>query len=132
MPGKPPGKLVLAILAALERDGPMTRAAICKAIGVDRLSAASVVSRLCRELPTRPKRVYISHYVYDEEGGRTNYPRAVYALGNCPDAKRPKPQPREAIARRYRQRRKFKVASVWEWAMSRRAREHLRKERREV
>lgn len=130
MRGKPPGKLVSAILGALERDGPMTRAAISKAIGADRLVVSAVVSRLSRVLPSRPKRIYVSHYVYDEEGARTNYPRAVYALGDLPDVKRPKPQPREVIARRYRQRRKVKVSSVWEWAMPHRARKQLRKEHR--
>lgn len=121
MSGKPPGPIVLGILAALERDGPMTRAALCRALGRPKVEVASVVSRLNRALKIRPKRIYICGYVYDEEGSRIAYPRAVYDLGDKPDAKRPRPD-RKAVAKRWRESTRQRVNSVWQFAMSRRER----------
>ena len=118
MPGKPPGPIVLGILAALERDGPMTRAALCRTIGRTPYEVASVVSRLNRPLKLQPKRIHVVGYVYDEEGSDIAYPRAVYAIGDGPDARKPAPD-RKAVAKRWRDRKKLKVNSVWQWAMSR-------------
>lgn len=122
MSGKPPGPIVLGILALLERDGPMTRAGLCRALGRPKLEVASVVSRLNRTLKSVPKRIYICGYVYDEEGSRIAYPRALYDLGDKPDVKRPGPD-RKAVAKRWRDSTRQRVSSVWEFAMSRRVRD---------
>lgn len=42
-------------------------------------------------------------------------PRAVWALGNQPDARPPKRIPQVEICRRWRQRHQVKVPSVFQW-----------------
>lgn len=83
------GDVVDKIIAALEQCGPMTRTEICAEVGEDRMTISSVVSRLAKATKRKPKRVYITHYVYDMEGER-RYPRAVYDLGDKEDARKPK------------------------------------------
>ena len=83
------GALTDLILKLIEEEGPMSRAEICSRLGVEKFVSSAIVSRLNRAWPKTPKRVYVSHYVYDMEGER-RYPRAVFALGDLPDAKRPK------------------------------------------
>jgi len=56
-----------------------------------------------------PKRLYIKSYVYDQEGERF-YPRAVYDLGDKPDAKKPKSD-KLKVKRRYIARRKMRYAT---------------------
>lgn len=104
----------------------MTRAAICRHLGGTRNEIGSVVSRLNRPTTTQPKRIYILRYTYEDEGSNVAYPRAVYALGNKPDAIKPEPN-RNEVARRWRERSKVRVNSVFEWAMPRRARAQYRK-----
>ena len=77
------------ILALVEESGGMTRAEIEKAVGLPREHVSAVVSRLNKAGARGPKRIYISHYVHDQEGAK-NYPRAVYCLGDNADALRPK------------------------------------------
>ena len=84
--------VVEAILNVLAEEGPMTRSAICRAIGRDRDEIASVVSRLNKKHPKLGKRVYICKWVYDDDVGRMGYPRAVYALGSKDNATKPKPK----------------------------------------
>lgn len=86
------------ILQLLEDEGPMSRAEICARLGVEKFVSSAIVSRLNRAWPKTPKRVYVSHYVYDMEGER-RYPRAVFALGDLPDAKKPKAD-HKAVRRR--------------------------------
>lgn len=129
MPGKPPGWMVVGILDAL-KEGPLTRAAICRELGAEKGELSSVISRLNRALPMRPKRIYVKDYTHEDEGSHIKYPRARYALGDLPDAKKPKPTPRKIIARRWREHAKTHVASVFEFGMSRRMRaEHRQKVR---
>lgn len=93
------GQTVADVIRLLTDFGPMTRVEICQHLGIDRRCASSIVSRMNRDSPRCPKRVYISGYTHDHEGER-RYPRAIYALGNQPDVKRPKADPR-AAKRRY-------------------------------
>jgi len=103
------GQIVQQILDALQTCGPMTRTELCQHINVDRGTTAAVVSRLLRPSPKYPKRVYIKGYVYDQEGERC-YPRAVYDLGDKPDAKKPKAD-KLGVKRRYVERKKMKYAT---------------------
>ena len=65
----------------------------------------------------RPGVLYIHGYRRDEDGGRL-YPRALWALGNLPDAKRPKPLPRKEYNRRGKAKMKTRVASVFHIALA--------------
>ena len=88
---KPYGSTVRDILHTLETCGPMTRDELCNALDVDRMNISAVVSRLVRPPKNAPRRVHISGYTHDSETGR-RYPRAIYAVGDKPDAKKPNRQ----------------------------------------
>ena len=114
------GSVTQEVLRMLEEDGPMTRAEICRQLGRAKDDIAAVVTRLHKRSPEAGKRVYIKEYVYDMEGERY-YPRALYALGDKPDAKKPKADQLE-VKRRYRERHKlrFTANSVFNLALTRR------------
>lgn len=113
------GQIVSLILQALKDYGPMTRIELCDVVGCDRPSVSPVLTRLNRTGPASPKRVYVKAYVYDHEGQR-RYPRAVYDLGDKPDAKPPGPDPVGA-RKRYLQRKKMRntANSVFNLALTR-------------
>jgi len=96
-----------AILQVLADFGPMTRAEICRELGPRAINVSSLVSNLIRNLPATPRRAYICGWIYDMEGQRP-YPRAVYALGDRPNAKRPSPKKRTEVVNAYRARLKAK------------------------
>lgn len=60
----------------------------------------------------RPGVIYIHSYRRDEDGGRL-YPRALWAAGNLPDAKRLPRLDKKETSRRARLKRKKLVASVF-------------------
>lgn len=60
----------------------------------------------------KPGVIYIQSYRRDEDGGRL-YPRAVWAAGNRPDAKRLPRLDKKETSRRARLKRKKLVASVF-------------------
>lgn len=97
----PWGDVTQRMLDALAELGPMTRSELCRAVGADRRTCASVVSRLMRprQRPVAPRRVHICGWRDDEEGQR-RYLRAVYALGDRPDARKPAYKPRLLAAKR--------------------------------
>ena len=113
------GGIVREILRMLEEEGPMTRSEICKRLGRPKDEVVSVVSRLNKRTPVAGRRIYVREYVYDMEGERT-YPRAVYAIGDKPNAKRPVSDKKE-IKRRYwaRSQLKKKANSVFNLGLSR-------------
>lgn len=90
----PRGETKKKILDLLEESGGMTRFEIERAAGLSRSHAAAMVSRLSKAWPNEPKKIYVSHYVHDQEGS-TKYPRAVYCLGDNADALRPKANPKK-------------------------------------
>jgi len=83
----------------LEEQGQMTRAEICQAIGIPKISLSPVLTRMCRKTPKLDKRIYIAGWSEEHEGAR-RYPRAIYALGNERDQKKPA-RDRGAVRRRY-------------------------------
>lgn len=113
--GKPPGPIVLGILAVLEADGPMTRSELVQALGLTRNKVSSVLSRLNSRQKMVPKRVYIAHYQMDSDDGGRKYPRASYALGDKPDAKKIKATATQNSAH-YRENLKGRVTSVFDLA----------------
>lgn len=93
------GQTTELILRTLEEQGPMTRAELCAALGYGHDYVSAVLTRLNRNHKTVSKRIHIASYAYDADGKR-RYPRAVYAIGNAPDKRKPKPNKLE-IRRRY-------------------------------
>lgn len=113
--GNPPGHATLAVLRYLKENGPSTRAELCRALdGNDKRPISGVLTRLNNKRIWAPKRVYICDWIYDDEGYR-NYPRAVYALGDKEDKKKPKISKTEHN-RRYRENNKGQRSSVWDLA----------------
>lgn len=127
MPGKPPGPLVLGVIAALEREGEATMAEIAVALGLTRFRCSSVVSRMRKPSKMLPKRIYVTRWTCSDDSGGRDYLRAVLALGDQPDAPRPAPKHPLVVAAEYRARERHKVPSVWAWAAPRRVRHAQRR-----
>ena len=115
MKGK--GEMVQEILQALKDLGPMTGAEIAASIGYGQRRTHGITQRLRKKLSNKPKRIYVCGYVFDNEGQR-NYPRAVFDLGDKNDVEKPKANPKKA-ARKYHQKTKERVNSVWMLGMTR-------------
>lgn len=112
--GKPPGELVLGIIAYLTENAEATRTEICRAMDRNRFDIGSVMTRMNKALPNRPKRIYVIRWIYEDDGAR-RYPRPVYALGDLPDAKKPKASAAANSRLHYERNRNF-ANSVWQWA----------------
>ena len=127
----PWGDVSAQVLALLRDVGPMSRSEICAHLGRDKDGVSSVVSRLGRASIKWPKRIYVQAYVFDQEGER-RYPRAVYALGDRPDARKPAPDP-AANKSRYWANRKLRLrgSSVFTWGMNNRELAAMVKARRQ-
>jgi len=121
------GDTTKRILDAVAEYGPMTTREICDLLGLDILRSGSLVARLSVARKLVPKRLYIERWILDAEGQKL-YPRAVYALGDKPCAKRPKPD-RVSVQRRYRQKlySKYKANSVFNLRYTLREVEQIRK-----
>lgn len=117
----PPGPVVRGILRVLEADGPMTRTELARALNVDRSIVSSTLSRMNRKQKTVPRRVYVAHYQFDSEDGERTYPRAAYAIGDKPNAKKVVMSASEVSAR-YRHGVKHRLTSVFDLAIPQRER----------
>lgn len=113
------GDSVEKILNSLAEFGPMTMIEVREIVAMNKNSVAATLSSLHRNRPRSGKRVYVKAYVFDAEGSRS-YPRAVYALGNLPDATKPKSD-EKATKRKYEERKKLKYTmnSVFNLAKTR-------------
>lgn len=116
------------IMDLLKELGPMTRSEIDQALGdMQYKLIAATITNLKRASPKREKRIYVKEYVYDDEV-RRYYPRAVYALGNLPDAKKPKSDPRIAKQKYLAKvKGKYKMNNVFNLGLTRGAIYELRK-----
>lgn len=121
------GNTIKRIIEVLQEQGPMTRVEIAQALGVDRMRVSAIITRMRAPTKTLPKRVYVLTYVYEADGARY-YPRAVYALGDRPDTRKPKPN-RKEVRRRYDERVRLRMTgnSVFNWGQPRR--EYLKRQR---
>jgi hypothetical protein len=99
-------------LKALE-DGPMTSAELAEVLGASPRHASATMLLLIKH----PQRAHIKSWVNDHSGQR-RYPRALYALGQGSNAKKPKADPL-ARKREYEARKKsiFKTSSVFNLAI---------------
>lgn len=123
-PNNPPhkksyGVRVQAILMALEQYGNQSRAELEATAGIPKELIAAVISRMNKTNPRVGKQIHVSHYVYDAEGAR-RYPRAVYAIGDGVDAKKPKPCKKEN-KQRYESKKRlmYRMNSVFNMGKSR-------------
>lgn len=113
------GELTAMVLSTLADDGPQTLQDLATQLGLPALQIGAVMHRLRQATPKREKRVHILRWEY-EQVGQKRYPRALYALGDAPDRKKPRPESRDPEwQRRWREKvknsRRF-VASVFELA----------------
>jgi hypothetical protein len=118
------GVCVAKIERLLCQHGELTSAEICDELGMNRKQGGAVLSRMNRELPTLPKRIYKAKYIYEHEGQR-RYPRSVYALGDLPDVKKPKADQKKNVEQ-YRSNQKKKVASVFHLGLTRNQKKEMR------
>lgn len=94
-----------AVLDTLIACGPLPSTEVAEFFpGTPSINVSKVLGELRR---TTPKRVYVHAWTRDVANGKT-YPRAVYAAGDKPDARRPKPEAKRVIAKRYRERQKLR------------------------
>lgn len=123
------GDITKRILDAVAAYGPMTTGEICDLLGLKLEVSGSMVARLASARKTVPKRLYIERWIQDAEGQKL-YPRAVYALGDKPCAKRPKAD-RVGVQRRYREKMyaKYKANSVFNLGNTLKDVERIRKTR---
>jgi len=96
------GKHVIAALALLNECGELTAQEFADYVEIGRYDAHAVLRRMAKRTKAGLKRAYVVRYIMDHDGAR-DYPRPVYALGDQPDAAKPKADPK-AVKRRYEQR----------------------------
>lgn len=94
-------------LKVIEELGPMSAREVAEHMGISYSFGRAAVS-YCKNL----KQIYIHSYRRDEDGGRL-YPRALYAAGNLPDAKKMKPLPVSAYRKRHTKKKQAIVNSVF-------------------
>lgn len=97
------------IVSLLTELGPMTMREIADQLKIDLDRVRNFIGA------TREKKqgvIYIQSYRRDEDGGRL-YPRAVWAVGNLPDAERPPKLGRSEYNRRFKIKKKKAVASIF-------------------
>ena len=118
------GVLVAKVERLLIEHGELTSADICTELNINRRQIGAVLSRMNKESPHLPKRIYKVRYIHEHENQR-RYPRSVYALGDLPDAKKPKANP-HANSKRYRARASKKVSSVFHLGLTRTQKREMR------
>jgi len=92
----------------------MTMAEICREINVERDGVSAVVSRL-----HAAGEIHVKEYTYDDESHR-RYPRAVYALGEGKDARKPR-RDKNAVGMRSQKEARARImnSSVFNLALTR-------------
>lgn len=107
----------LQVLDVLTQFGPMTKGAIAEELGLESSQLGGTISNLMKRCvrPKRARQIYIKRWT-DEQVGERCYPRAVYAIGNKPDAEQPAVDPsvrrKVARAKRIRLERSASVFSL--------------------
>lgn len=83
------GQRVIDTTAAIVQFGEITAMELAEHLGIGRYDAHAVLHRMNKRTKAGLKRIHIVRYIDDHDGAR-KYPRAVYAMGDKPDAKKPK------------------------------------------
>jgi hypothetical protein len=83
------GLTVVRIERLLRNSPGMTSSELAMHLGIDANNVRSVISRMRRASKREPKRLYIPGYRRLASDSKRSYLRAVYALGDKPDARKP-------------------------------------------
>ena len=115
------GQRVIDTTAAIAEFGEITAMELAEYLGITRYDAHAVLNRMNKRTKAGLKRIHIVRYIDDHDGART-YPRAVFAMGDKPDAKKSKAD-QLAVKRRYYARLKLRTTmnSVFNLGMQWRA-----------
>ena len=105
------------ITQAFTELGPLTSAELARELGLERNAVADALCKMQKKRKTRPRLIHIANYVMDDEVDDALRLRAVFALGDKPDAKRPATSGAER-SRRYRAKKKVKVNSIFSLALT--------------
>ena len=99
----------------LEQVGPLATAEVATFFPDTRYQdVAAILSNMRKRLAT--KRVYICEWTREVGQGKS-YLRPVYALGNKPDARKPRPVSNAEKCGRWRAKNRIPICnSVWTWA----------------
>ena len=97
---------------AVAEIGPMTAEEFAEEKGIPLNHARAYVS-----YAKRHKFVYIVAYKRESEVGNVAYPRAIYALGNRRDAKKPSKLSAAETGRRHREKKRKMANSVFSWGV---------------
>ena len=101
------GQVVIDTTAAIVEHGEITAMELAEYLGISRYGAHAVLNRMNKRTKAGLKRIHIVRYIHDHDGSR-KYPRAVYAMGDKPDAKKPKAD-QLAVKREYYARLKSRT-----------------------
>lgn len=101
------GQRVIDTTATLVQFGEITAMELAEHLEISRYDAHAVLTRMNKRTKAGLKRIYIVRYIFDHDGAR-DYPRPVYAMGDKPDARRPKSD-QLAVKRRYYARMKLRT-----------------------
>lgn len=93
------GQRVIDTLATIKEFGEVTAMELAEYLGITRYDAHAVLNRMSKRTKAGLKRIHVVRYIHDHDGAR-KYPRAVYAMGDKPDAKKPKAD-QNAVKREY-------------------------------
>ena len=101
------GQRVTDTIAAIVEFGELTAMELADYLEITRYDAHAVLNRVNKRTKSGIKRIYVVRYIYDHDGAR-KYPRPVYAIGDKPDAKKPKSD-KLAVKREYYARLKSRT-----------------------
>ena len=97
------------IIKALTDHGPMTARDLAEEININLRLVQGALGWVRAE---HPGTIYIQNWRHEKTASRLNM-NAVYALGSKPDVKRPKSMSSSQKCKRWRQKQKFQIASVF-------------------
>jgi hypothetical protein len=100
------GVLVTQAWAALAEFGKITAQEFADYADIGRYDAHAVLNRMSKRTKAGVKRIYVADWTYAHDDAR-RYPRAVFAVGDKEDKKKPKPN-----IRLNRQRSEHKTIKV--------------------
>jgi hypothetical protein len=84
------GVLVTQAWAALAEFGKITAQEFADYADIGRYDAHAVLNRMSKRTKAGVKRIYVADWTYAHDDAR-RYPRAVFAVGDKEDKKKPKP-----------------------------------------
>lgn len=113
------GAHVIKAMEAFAEFGQMTAQEFADYADIGRYDAHAVLNRMIKRTKAGEKRVHIVKWVHTHDDAR-RYPRAVFMLGDKPDAKKPKPNIQDNRRRSEAKRNAmFRMNSVFNMATTR-------------